>query len=79
MIVLFTDGFIECTSPEKEEYGNRKFMKSILKYMKGPSEDACNGIVKDARDFFADQPLADDLTMVVAKVLPRVVEDASAA
>ena len=79
MLVLFTDGFIECTSPEKEEYGNRKFIKSILKYMKGPSEDACNGIVKDARDFFAEQPLADDLTMVVAKVLPMVVEDVTAA
>ena len=79
MLVLFTDGFIECTSPEKEEYGNRKFIKSILKYMKGPSEDACNGIVKDARDFFADQPLADDLTMVVAKILPMVIEDATAA
>lgn len=79
MIVFFTDGFVECTNPGKEEYGNRKFIKSILKYMKARPEDACDGIVKDARDYFAEQPLADDLTMVVAKILPEVVSEKSVA
>jgi sigma-B regulation protein RsbU (phosphoserine phosphatase) len=71
VIVFFTDGFIECTNGQKEEYGSRKFIKSILKSAKSSTEEARDVIVGAAKEFYAGHPLADDLTLVVAKVLPE--------
>src|SRR5690606_13844391 len=67
-LVFFTDGFVECTNPQNEEYGNRKFMKSILSHIKGDVKSIRDGIVGDAQNFYNGHPLNDDLTMVIAKV-----------
>ncbi len=79
VIVFFTDGFIECMNPEKEEYGNRKFIKSILKNVKGGSEEIRDTIIQSAMEFYGKQPLADDLTMVVAKITPKAASGEVAA
>ncbi len=64
---------------EKEEYGNRKFIKSILKNVKSGTEEIRDGIVNSAMEFYGGQALADDLTMVVAKVMPEATEGEVAA
>jgi serine phosphatase RsbU (regulator of sigma subunit)/tetratricopeptide (TPR) repeat protein len=69
MILFFTDGFVECKNPAQEEYGGRKFLKSILKYAQASAEEIRDGVVGQATEFFATEPLADDLTLVVAKLL----------
>jgi sigma-B regulation protein RsbU (phosphoserine phosphatase) len=71
VIVMFTDGFVECTNKEKEEYGNRRFIKSMLKSAKTPTEEIRDGIVKAAMEHYAGQPLGDDLTLVCARVHPE--------
>ena len=68
VMVLFTDGFIECTNRNKEEYGNRRFIKSILKSAKIATEDICNTIVNSAMEHYAGHPLGDDLTLVCMKL-----------
>ena len=69
MILFFTDGFVECKNPAQEEYGGRKFLKSILKYAQASAEEIRDGVVGQATEFFATEPLADDLTLVVAKLI----------
>lgn len=73
VVVMFTDGFVECTNKEKDEYGNRRFIKSVLKLAKTPTEEIRDGIVKAAMDHYAGHPLGDDLTLVCAKVHPEGV------
>lgn len=70
-LVLFTDGMIECENPAKEEWGTRKFIKSILRNAKAAPDIQLEGVMEDAMAFYAGQPLKDDLTMVIVKVLPE--------
>lgn len=71
VMVMFTDGLVECTNPAKEEYGNRRFIKSILKFAKAKTEDVCKGIMDACMEHYAGHPLADDLTLVCVRVMPK--------
>ena len=64
---LFSDGIIECTSPAGKEWGTRNMLKHLMKYTDENVKDMKDHIVKDAFDFFADQPLDDDVTAVAVE------------
>ncbi len=64
---LFSDGIIECKSPDGKEWGTRNMLKHLMKYSDKNVKDLNEAIVKDAFNFFSDQPLDDDVTAVTVE------------
>ena len=64
---LFSDGIIECKSPDGKEWGTRNMLKHLMKYTDQSVKELNDSIVKDAFKFFSDQPLDDDVTAVTVE------------
>jgi len=64
-IVLYTDGIFECTSDGEKQWGKRKFQKSLKTHAFLKVDEMKNNVVKDAFDFFGEQPIDDDVTFIV--------------
>ena len=68
-LVLFTDGLIECRSPGGQMWGRKALSSTMQSSNKANSvEELRDAIVGKAFGFFANVPLADDVTLVVAEV-----------
>ena len=63
-LILFTDGIIESTSPEMKEYGNRRFLKSLIANSNKSNFQFKKSVVDDAWTFFSGEPINDDITFV---------------
>lgn len=68
VLVFCSDGIVEGENPEKKMYGERRFMKSIIKNGSKQPVMANKAILKDAFDFFSGEPPNDDITLVTVKV-----------
>ena len=67
--MLFTDGLIECRSPGGQMWGRKALSSTMQSSNKANSvEELRDAIVGKAFGFFANVPLADDVTLVVAEV-----------
>lgn len=69
VIVYYTDGITECMNRSGEEYGGRRFIRKIKKNAQLPAEDLLNTLIDDVMRFSEGEPLHDDITLVVAKIL----------
>lgn len=67
VLVMVTDGIIEAENPEKKPYGERRFMKSLLKHVKSNPEDLLAGIISDSEEFLEGCRPDDDVTLIIAK------------
>jgi sigma-B regulation protein RsbU (phosphoserine phosphatase) len=63
-LVMFTDGFIEAESPEKKQYGNRRFLKSIIAAQTPQQKLDLNKILDPFNDFIQDNGHDDDITLL---------------
>ena len=68
MILFFTDGLIECTNEKGEEYGKKRLKNNLIANAHKDVYEIRDKIVKDAYEFFGDEPRDDDVTLVVAKI-----------
>ncbi|MBD3390785.1 MAG: SpoIIE family protein phosphatase [Chitinivibrionales bacterium] len=68
-LVWYTDGITECLNPDGEEYGSRRFLRRIRTSASLPAEEMCQGLVDDVFAFANGEPLNDDVTLVVARML----------
>ncbi|MCK4666017.1 serine/threonine-protein phosphatase [Candidatus Dependentiae bacterium] len=68
IVVYFTDGITEAMNSEKEEYGEKRFLAAIKNTPKFDIYEFKKLLLKDIYDFIGDEPLSDDLTMVVLKM-----------
>lgn len=76
VMVLFTDGIPEAWGPgkatkkdEHDFYGMERFEKSLEKHAKDnkSAKQIMEGIMTDLKEFMADIPAQDDITMIVLK------------
>jgi len=68
LLVLFSDGIVEATDTSGQEYGERR-LYSVVRKNWGKSPAAIrNALLDDIRSFVGNEPLRDDLTLVVARV-----------
>lgn len=65
---FYTDGITETQNPAGEEYGERKFRKSIQKNADKSGKEICKIVTDDVFKFMQDMEQMDDITMVVAKI-----------
>lgn len=76
--ILFTDGLIECTSPQGKSWGRKTLLEKILLNTGKDAMQFKNDLVKDAKNFLNGQPLADDITLVVVEYCKSVEAELSA-
>ncbi len=68
LVALYTDGIIECTNPQGQEYGARRFKKFLQAHATQDLPGIRDGIIKESFAFFGPQPRADDITLVLCRV-----------
>lgn len=69
-LILFTDGLLECRNPGDEEYGERRFRRSLVKAGSLAATGMRAALVDDALAFFGQEPPEDDITLVVVRRVP---------
>jgi serine phosphatase RsbU (regulator of sigma subunit) len=67
VLVLYSDGLTEATSPAGEEYGEGRLRDLLSSMGPGGPEDVRDAILASARAFAGPAPPRDDLTLVVAQ------------
>jgi serine phosphatase RsbU (regulator of sigma subunit) len=67
VLFLFTDGIIEGENSSGKQYGERRFLKSLLKVAKLDTQKMISQILEDAYDYFEEVPPNDDITLVLVK------------
>jgi len=68
IISCFTDGIIEGVNPAGKEYGERRFIKSMIKHCRLSSEDMLNQVITDGHAFFDGIEVDDDVTLAMVKI-----------
>ena len=67
-VVLFSDGITEATKPETdEEFGEERLASILHEMIAQPAKEIIDSIQQRLQVFTAGAPLADDLTLVVAR------------
>lgn len=64
----FTDGLIECSSPKGEVWGRKYLVEQIASTASMSAEEMKDEVLGRAFQFFAQKPLDDDVTVVVAEL-----------
>ncbi|MDD3626433.1 MAG: PP2C family protein-serine/threonine phosphatase [bacterium] len=68
IVVFFTDGISEAMNSEKEQYSEERFINAIKNTPKFDIYEFKKLLLEDIYNFIGDQPLSDDLTMVILKM-----------
>ncbi len=69
-IVLYTDGVTEAVNPGYQQYGQEKLADLVQQSQGFPARDLVGAIRQDLQGFAAGQPLTDDTTIVVFRLMP---------
>ncbi|KPK78776.1 MAG: hypothetical protein AMJ89_00255 [candidate division Zixibacteria bacterium SM23_73] len=69
LIVLYTDGVTEAKNEKEEEFGTKRLKQVINDSYHLSASEIQNNIYQAVKDFTGNLPQADDLTMIVIKVL----------
>jgi sigma-B regulation protein RsbU (phosphoserine phosphatase) len=69
LIVLYTDGVTEAKNETEEEFGTKRLKQVINDSCRLRASEIQNNIYQAVKDFTGNLPQADDLTMIVIKVL----------
>ena len=67
VLVCFTDGILEATNADGEEYGRKRLIEVARNHRHQGSRDLYQKIMDEVSDFSQHQSLADDQTLVVIR------------
>jgi phosphoserine phosphatase RsbU/P len=66
-LVLYTDGVTEAANKKLQQYGEEKLQECVIKNLDTTADTIKGCIVRDVREFVGNNPMADDLTLLVLK------------
>jgi len=69
LFIFYTDGIIEAMNKNKEEYGEKRFIKIIDENSNNCSKEILNNIIRDVKTFIGKASQHDDITLLVIKIL----------
>ena len=69
VLVLFTDGVIEAANDRDEEYSRERLATATMTRRHLPAADLQSALLADIRGFCGRDEFADDLTLMIVKVL----------
>ena len=64
-LILYTDGITEAENGSGEFYGDKRLLNILLIHQNESAQSILNAILADVKRFTGDQPVLDDLTVVV--------------
>ncbi|MSP63281.1 MAG: HAMP domain-containing protein [Myxococcales bacterium] len=67
-LVWYSDGIVECESPQGEEYGEKRFRAAIRRAAGLEPVEMREAVVGAASQFFGDRQRKDDITMVFGRI-----------
>jgi phosphoserine phosphatase RsbU/P len=68
ILILYTDGVVEATNQQGEFFGLEKLAATVANNAARPAHDLLGMIRQTLDDFTSEQPLADDVTLVIGKL-----------
>ncbi|MCY4523827.1 MAG: SpoIIE family protein phosphatase [Halobacteriovoraceae bacterium] len=68
-LILFTDGVTECVNNSGKQWGERKFLKSLIGNMDKDIELVRDGLIDDIKNYAQDKTFEDDITLVISRIL----------
>jgi sigma-B regulation protein RsbU (phosphoserine phosphatase) len=69
MLVLYSDGVTEANDVNQNEYDEERFIEVLKQHRTAPASEIVQAVKKSLAEFAAGAPQADDITLVVAKVV----------
>lgn len=69
LICLFTDGFIEATNENEEEFSESRLCERLMSYKNQPLEIITNKLIDEILSFSANPNELDDLTILLTRVI----------
>jgi phosphoserine phosphatase RsbU/P len=69
MLVLYSDGVTEANDVDLNEYGEERFIEVLKKRRTEPASAIVEAVTKSLAEFAAGAPQADDITLLVAKIV----------
>lgn len=69
VLVLYTDGIIEATDGQGNEFGAERLQSTLVALGDGDAISIRDGLIRAFKDFTGDRPQEDDVTLLVLKVL----------
>jgi sigma-B regulation protein RsbU (phosphoserine phosphatase) len=70
LLVLASDGILDCESPDGHEYGIERLTRAVSVHRDAPAHAVMEGILKSVQQHAAGAPPQDDQTVIVLKVQP---------
>jgi len=68
VLVLYSDSIVNSRNPEDESYGERRLQRVLRTRVRDAAGQACQVIIDDARAFYCDLPIDEDLNLVVLRL-----------
>ncbi len=78
-VVLYTDGITEAMNSARECYGVERLCRVIRQHWSEPVDEIGRAVVDDLREYVADVPLRDDITLLILKQKRENIEITEAA
>jgi len=69
VIIFYTDGLREAMNDAREQYGEKRLQRVLKASAMRSAEDIKNAVLADVLSFCEGEPLRDDLTIIVLKVV----------
>ena len=69
MLVLYSDGVTEANDVNQNEYDEERFIEVLKQHRTEPAAEIVKAVQKSLSEFAAGAPQADDITLVVARVV----------
>jgi sigma-B regulation protein RsbU (phosphoserine phosphatase) len=69
MLVLYSDGVTEANDVNQNEYDEERFIEVLKAHRTEPASEIVKAVTQSLAEFAAGAPQADDITLVVAKVV----------
>jgi serine phosphatase RsbU (regulator of sigma subunit) len=70
VLILYTDGIVECENVHGEEYGDRRFRGEVQRHAQKSPQEMLQAVVASATAFCGEAPPKDDVTLLVCKFEP---------
>jgi sigma-B regulation protein RsbU (phosphoserine phosphatase) len=67
LLVAFSDGVVEATSPEGEEFGDQRLLSVIRELWDSSASEIRKAIHTRLKDFIGNVPVVDDQTLIVVR------------
>jgi len=68
LLILYTDGLIECANQEGKQWGKRRFLQSLIKNHGETTVKMRDNVIMDLNDYKKHVPNGDDITLIVTKM-----------